>query len=177
MAIAIISKIYLKIFRPTQPSIGTTNSGGMQELFLHWWPSYMDKCVNKLKKAKWTTLLIIDSQAVKNTCNASVESKSFWFYKCTNGIKRHLAVDTRLLSVFYPLYESQCLWWPRQNPRCWARTSTTFAPNQSISSYITILLDNDCHPEVMMAALQDLYPQIMTKIRFELVVCQELIDG
>lgn len=46
------------------------------------------------KKAKWTTLIIIDSQAVKNTCNASVESKGFCKYKATNGIKRHLAVDT-----------------------------------------------------------------------------------
>jgi len=33
---------------------------------------------------------------------------------------------------------------------------------------ITILLDNGYHPETMTAALQDLYPQIMTKIRFEL---------
>jgi hypothetical protein len=38
--------------------------------------------------------MIIDSQAVKNTCNASVDSKGFCFYKSTNGIKRHLAVDT-----------------------------------------------------------------------------------
>ena len=37
--------------------------------------------------------MMIDSQAVKNTCNASIESKGFCFYKCTNGIKRHLAVD------------------------------------------------------------------------------------
>ena len=36
---------------------------------------------------------MIDSQAVKNTCNASIESLGFCFYKCTNGIKRHLAVD------------------------------------------------------------------------------------
>jgi hypothetical protein len=36
---------------------------------------------------------MIDSQAVKNTCNASVESKGFCFYKATNGSKRHLAVD------------------------------------------------------------------------------------
>jgi hypothetical protein len=28
----------------------------------------------QVKKAKWTTLMIIDSQAVKNTCNASIES-------------------------------------------------------------------------------------------------------
>jgi hypothetical protein len=33
---------------------------------------------------------------------------------------------------------------------------------------ITILLDNGYHPEMITAALQDLYPQIMTKIRFEL---------
>ena len=37
---------------------------------------------------------MVDSQAVKNTCNASVESKGFCLYKATNGIKRHLAVDT-----------------------------------------------------------------------------------
>lgn len=52
------------------------------------------------KKTKWTRLLIIDSQAVKNTCNASVESKGFCHYKCTNGIKRHLAVDTLGLPFF-----------------------------------------------------------------------------
>jgi hypothetical protein len=43
---------------------------------------------------------MIDSQAVKNTCNASVETKGFCFYKCTNGIKRHLAVD----SLGFPLF-------------------------------------------------------------------------
>ena len=54
----------------------------------------MDESANRKKKAKWTTLIIVDSQAVKNTCNASLESKGFCFYKTTNGIKRHLAVDT-----------------------------------------------------------------------------------
>ncbi|GCA74560.1 hypothetical protein MiTe_01385 [Microcystis aeruginosa NIES-2520] len=37
---------------------------------------------------------MIDSQAVKNTCNASVETKGFCFYKCSNGIKRHLGTDS-----------------------------------------------------------------------------------
>lgn len=32
--------------------------------------------------------------AVKNTHNASAASKGYCFYKSTNGIKRHLAVDT-----------------------------------------------------------------------------------
>ena len=36
---------------------------------------------------------MIDSQAVKNTCNASTESKGF-LLQSTNGIKRHLAVDS-----------------------------------------------------------------------------------
>ena len=38
--------------------------------------------------------MMADSQAVKNTCNASTASKGFCFYKATNGIKRHLVVDT-----------------------------------------------------------------------------------
>ena len=52
------------------------------------------------KKPKWTRLLIVDSQFVKNTCNASIETKGFCHYKCTNGIKRHLAVDTLGLPFF-----------------------------------------------------------------------------
>ncbi len=54
------------------------------------------------------------SLAVKNTCNASVESIGFCHYKCTNGrefwdrfsapksliIKRHLAIDTLGLPFF-----------------------------------------------------------------------------
>ena len=39
-------------------------------------------------------LIMVDSQAVKNTCNASITSKGFCHYKVTNGIKRHLGVDT-----------------------------------------------------------------------------------
>ena len=39
------------------------------------------------KKVKYSTLIIIDSQAVKNTCNVSVESKGFCKYKATNGAK------------------------------------------------------------------------------------------
>ncbi len=33
---------------------------------------------------------------------------------------------------------------------------------------ITILLDNGYHPEQLMAKLKEVYPQIATKIRFEL---------
>lgn len=46
------------------------------------------------KDSKYTSLIIVDPQAVKNTCNAGEESKGFCVYKATNGIKRHLAVDS-----------------------------------------------------------------------------------
>ena len=57
--------------------------------------SYILKCARQVKKkpsgrrCKSSTSL-----AVKNTCNASIISKGYCFYKSTNGIKRHLAVDT-----------------------------------------------------------------------------------
>ncbi|MEP0878950.1 transposase [Funiculus sociatus GB2-M2] len=119
------------------------------------------------KKPKWTRLIIIDSQAVKNTCNAGVNSKGFCFYKATNGIKRHLAVDTlgfpffthctpanvsddagliEMLSLNIDYFKSK----PVNIPK------------------ITILLDHGYHVDHLIEALEKVYPQIMTKIRFEL---------
>ncbi|MEH2434715.1 MAG: transposase [Nostoc sp.] len=63
----------------------------------------------QVKKTHWTRLIIIDSQVVKNTCNASVESKGFCFYKATNGIKRHLAIDTLGFPNIDAFYSWQCL--------------------------------------------------------------------
>ena len=119
------------------------------------------------KKAKWTTLLIIDSQAVKNTCNASVESKGFCFYKCTNGIKRHLAVDTLGFPFFTHcttanLSDDQGLIEMLSQNLDYFRAKPVNIPK------ITILLDNGYHPEILSAALRALYPQIMTKLQFEL---------
>ena len=48
---------------------------------------------NRGKKNALPTLLICDSQAVKNTDTADRETKGFCHYKATNGIKRHLCVD------------------------------------------------------------------------------------
>jgi len=49
----------------------------------------MDKLHGKVReqKPKWTTLIMIDSQAVKNTCNNCIRPQQ-------TNIKRHLAVDT-----------------------------------------------------------------------------------
>jgi len=110
---------------------------------------------------------MIDSQAVKNTCNASVETKGFCFYKCTNGIKRHLATD----SLGFPF--------------CAHCTSANLSDDQGLIELLTrgidyfklkpsklpkttIFLDNGYHPDKIEKELVKVYPEIMTKIQFEL---------
>lgn len=111
-------------------------------------------------------MLIIDSQAVKNTCNASVESKGFCHYKCTNGIKRHLAVDTLGLPFFThctkaSVSDDQGL------IELLSQNLDYFKAKPVNIAKITILLDNGYHPDKITTALQSVYPQMMTKIRFE----------
>lgn len=119
------------------------------------------------KKPKWTTLLIIDSQAVKNTCTASVKSKGFCHYKCINGIKRHLAVDTLGLPFFThctpaSVTDDQGLVELLSHHLDYFRAKPVNIPK------ITILLDNGYHPDKITTALQQVYPQMMTKIRLKL---------
>ena len=104
---------------------------------------------------------------MKNTCNASVESKGFCFYKATNGIKRHLAVD----SLGFPFF-THC-------------TKANVSDDQGLIEMLsdnidyfkskpadlpktTILLDNGYHPEKIKEELEKVYPEIMSKIEFEL---------
>ena len=119
------------------------------------------------KKPKWTTLMIIDSQAVKNTCNASIESKGFCFYKSTNGIKRHLAVDT----LGFPFF-THCTKASVSDDAGLIEMLTLnidyFKSKPLNIPQITILLDNGYHPEHLTKELENIYPEIMTKIKFEL---------
>jgi hypothetical protein len=124
---------------------------------------------------------MIDSQAVKNTCNASVESKGFCFYKATNGIKRHLAVDI----LGFPFFTQGTFVGadaPTKLPHC---TKANISDDQGLIEMlsinidyfkskpielpkISILVDNGYHPDKLTQALEVIYPQIMTKIQFEL---------
>ena len=112
-------------------------------------------------------LLLIDSQAVKNTCNASVESKGFCFYKATNGIKRHLAVNTLGFPFFIHctqanLSDDQGLIEMLTNNIDYFKQRPDDLPK------LTILVDNGYRPNVLITALEEICPQIMTKIQFEL---------
>ncbi|MBD1852951.1 transposase [Cyanobacteria bacterium FACHB-502] len=110
---------------------------------------------------------MVDSQAVKNTCNASVESKGFCHYKCTNGIKRYLVIDTLGFPFFTHctkanVSDDQGLIELLNRNLDYFRAKPVNIPK------ITILLDHGYHLDKLIAALQQLYPQMMTKIRFEL---------
>lgn len=119
------------------------------------------------KKTAVETLLIIDSQAVKNTCNASVQSKGFCHYKCTNGIKRHLAVDTLGLPFFTHCTQANV---SDDNGliELLSQNLDYFRAKSVNIPKMTILLDHGYHPDKITSALQALYPRILSKIRFQL---------
>jgi transposase len=103
---------------------------------------------------------------VKNTCNASVESKGFCGYKATNGVKRHLAVDT----LGFPFF-THCTKASVSDDDGLLEMLTLnidyFKSKPVNVSKITILLDHGYHPDYLTKQLQKVYPQIMTKIRFQ----------
>lgn len=111
--------------------------------------------------------MMADSQAVKNTCNASIESKGFCFYKATNGIKRHLVVDT----LGFPFF-THCT--PANVSddagllEVLIKNIDYFRSKPVNIPKITVLLDNGYHPQTLEEGLKKVYPQIMRKIRFEL---------
>lgn len=104
---------------------------------------------------------------MKNTCNASIESKGFCFYKSTNGIKRHLAVDT----LGFPLF-THCSKASLSDDNglieMLIQNIDYFQAKPVNIPKITILLDNGYHPDQLQQELEKVYPAIMRKIRFQL---------
>jgi hypothetical protein len=119
---------------------------------------------------------MIDSQAVKNTCNASVESKGFCFYKCTNGIKRHLAVDI----LGFPFF-THC-------------TKANVSDDQGLIEMLsknidyfkskpmelpktTILLDNSYHPDKLTQALEQIARWVIERSNAWVERCKSLVKN
>ena len=103
---------------------------------------------------------------MKNTCNASVTSKGFCFYKSTNGIKRHLAVDT-LGFPFFTHCTPANLSDDAGLLEMLIQNIDYFKLKPVNIPKITILLDHGYHPEYLTQELEQIYPQIMKKIKFE----------
>ena len=104
---------------------------------------------------------------MKNTCNASVETKGFCFYKSTNGIKRHLAVDT-LGFPFFTHCTKASLSDDAGLVEMLEQNINYFKSKPVNIPKITILLDHGYHLDNLSKALKQIYPQIMTKIRLKL---------
>ncbi|MGL4610920.1 MAG: transposase [Trueperaceae bacterium] len=107
--------------------------------------------------------MIIDSQAVKNTCNARLESKGFCSYKATNGIKRHLAVD----SLGFPFFTqcSKASETDDQGLLDMLSTHIDYVKRKPMNiPKIMLLLDHGYPPELIQKALQQVYPAIMKKM-------------
>jgi hypothetical protein len=96
-----------------------------------------------------------------------VESKGFCFYKATNGIKRHLAIDT----LGFPFF-THCTPASVSDDvglvEMLSQNIDYFKSKPVNIPKITILLDHGYHPEYLTQKLEQIYPQIMTKIKFEL---------
>lgn len=110
--------------------------------------------------------MIIDSQVIKNTCQASVETKGFCSYKLTNGIKRHLAVDTLAFPFFTHctpanLSDDRGLLEMLKNNIDYFKNKPVKIPK------ITILLDSGYYPKSLTKKLKNIYPAILTQIRFQ----------
>ena len=103
---------------------------------------------------------------MKNTCNASVETKGFCVYKATNGIKRHLAIDT-LGFPFFTLCTPANVSDDAGLLELLTLNIDYFRSKPVNVPKITILVDHGYHPDTLIPALEKVYPQIMRKIRFE----------
>ena len=117
---------------------------------------------------------MMDSQAVKNTCTARIESKGFCFDKATNGIKRHLAVDTLGFPFFVHCTQANVsddqglIAMLSANLEYFKARLEDLPVRPEDLPKLTILVDNGYHPSMLIAALAQVYPQMMSKVQFEL---------
>lgn len=125
--------------------------------------------IELLKKNKLPTLLICDSQAVKNTDTADIETKGFCHYKATNGIKRHLCVDvlgTPFFVVCTPANISDddgFIQIVKENLDFFIEL-----PEISDEYALTILLDSGYNKKNIETKLKIIYPQILSKVKIEI---------
>ena len=95
-----------------------------------------------------------------------MDSKGFCFYKATNGIKRHLAIDT-IGFPFFTLCTPANLSDDAGLIELLTQNIDYFRSKPMNIPKITILLDHGYHPNTLQQALETVYPQMMRKIKFE----------
>ena len=160
-----VGKTYRATFQIIKQSFTTSTNGNVKEFGTISWMTSKSK-IELLKKNKLPTLLICDSQAVKNTDTADIETKGFCRYKATNGIKRHLCVDvlgTPFFVVCTPANISDddgFIQIVKENLDFFIEL-----PEISDEYALTILLDSGYNKKNIENKLKILYPQILSKIK------------
>lgn len=125
--------------------------------------------IEQLKKNILPTLLICDSQAVKNTDTADIETKGFCHYKSTNGIKRHLCVDvlgTPFFVVCTPANVSDDKGFIQI-----VKENLIFfisLPLLSEEYPFTLLFDSGYNKSYIESEIIKLYPEILSKVVIEI---------
>jgi hypothetical protein len=103
--------------------------------------------------------MIMDSQAVKNSCHASIASKGYCFYKSTNGIKRHLAVETLGFRFFTHCTKAN-LSDDAGGIEMLSKNLDYFKSKPVNIPKITRLLDRGYHPEHLTIELKKIYHKL-----------------
>jgi transposase len=110
--------------------------------------------------------MMADSQAVKNTCNASAASKGFCSYKATNGIKRHLVVDT----LGFPFF-THCTKASVSDTQGLIEVLVLnidyFKDRPSDLPKMTLLMDHGYNLDKLQQVLEAAYPDIMSKLHLQ----------
>jgi transposase len=113
----------------------------------------------KLGKNEIPSLLLGDSQVVKNTNTASIETKGFCFYKNVNGIKRHLLVDV-LGNPYFTKATKANLSYDEGLIEI-IQDNQNFFLNLPDNHVITILLDNGYHKQKLEKEIKKINPDLL----------------
>jgi transposase len=112
-------------------------------------------------------LLIGDSQAVKNTDTASIETKGFCNYKKTNGIKRHLCVDA-LGNILFVACTPANISDDKGLIQIIKANLNFFKKKKVNTPKITVLLDNGYHKQKLEKEIKKINPDLLKYIKIEI---------
>lgn len=106
---------------------------------------------------------------MKNTDTADKDTKGFCFYKCTNGIKRHLCVDV-LGTPFFICCTPANVSDDEGFIKMFSENISFFKslPEKSEDYHLTILFDSGYNKSLIEKRMQEIYPEILSKIEVKI---------
>lgn len=102
----------------------------------------------------------------KNTDTANLETKGFCWYKSTNGIKRHLLVDVLGNPYFVRCTKASVS--DDDGLLEIIRENKQYFLDLPVGHLVTILLDNGYHKEHLEREIEQIEPQLSSRIEIEI---------